>query len=728
MFIPPVPPLGRAKKHPMGKRKIRDPSLFINRELSWLEFNRRVLEEAQSPATPLLERLKFLSIVSSNLDEFFMVRVAGLRRQGESAKVQWSPDGMTVEEQLKAISKRCHEMVEEQYRCLHQEVLPALASEGVIWHRVADLSPEQHEWVDEYFHKQVFPVLTPLAIDPSHPFPHLRNLSLNLAIALRPPKRGEKTLYLAVVQVPGVLNRVVRLPGKGFHFVLLEEVIADQIHELFQGLKPVGCYPFRVTRDSDLNIDEEDAEDLLETMEEELRKREWQDCIRLETSPDCPKFILEQLCSALKLTEREVYKVQGPLNLRDFMEVYKAAERDDLKYPPYMPPAGPEAQTDGDLFAAIREGDILLHHPFDSFATVVRLVEQAAEDPDVLAIKQTLYRTSGDSPIVQALMRAARNGKSVTVLVELKARFDEENNINWARELEQAGVHVVYGMVGLKTHCKLILVVRREEDRLRRYVHLGTGNYHPATAKLYTDLGLLTCQLPFGQDVSRLFNILTGYSEIPQWRKLSIAPLQLRERILELIDREAKRSTPERPGRIIAKMNALVDVETIEALYRASQAGVRVDLIVRGICCLRPGVPGVSENIRVRSIIGRYLEHSRIFYFENGGQPEVFLSSADWMPRNFDGRVETMFPVEDPALKQRVIDEILGLALQDNVQARELQPDGRYRRLTPQEGEEPINSQEELMRRAHQRVSPRSRPLSVDFILQGRQRPAEDSN
>jgi polyphosphate kinase len=711
----------------MGKRKTRDPSLFINRELSWLEFNRRVLEEAQSPATPLLERLKFLSIVSSNLDEFFMVRVAGLRRQGESAKVQESPDGMTVEEQLQAISRRCHEMVEEQYRCLHEEVLPALASQGVVWHRVADLSPEQHEWVDEYFHKQVFPVLTPLAIDPSHPFPHLRNLSLNLAIALRPPKRAEKTLYLAVVQVPGVLDRVVQLPGEGFHFVLLEEVIADQIQELFQGLKPVGCYPFRVTRDSDLNIDEEDAEDLLETMEEELRKREWQDCVRLETSPDCPQFILEQLCAALKLSEREVYKVRGPLNLRDFMEVYKAPGWDDLRYPPYVPPEGPEAQANGDLFAVIREGDILLHHPFDSFSTVVHFVEQAADDPDVLAIKQTLYRTSGDSPIVQALMRAAQNRKSVTVLVELKARFDEENNINWARGLEEAGVHVVYGMVGLKTHCKLLLVVRREQDRLRRYVHLGTGNYHPATARLYTDLGLLTCQLPFGQDVSRLFNILTGYSEIPQWRKLSVAPLQLRERILKLIEREASLSTPERPGRIIAKMNALVDVDTIEALYRASQAGVRVDLIVRGICCLRPGVPGVSENIRVRSIIGRYLEHSRIFYFENGGQPEVFLSSADWMPRNFDGRVETMFPVEDPALKQRLIDEILGLALQDNVQARELQPDGSYRRITPKEGEKPINSQEMLMQRAHQRVFSRSRPLSVDFILQARRGPAEDN-
>lgn len=692
-----------------------------------MEFNHRVLEEAQSPATPLLEQLKFLSIVSSNLDEFFMVRVAGLRRQGESEKVQWSPDGMTVQEQLQALSKRCHGMVEEQYRCLLEEVLPALAQHGVVWHRVADLSPEQREWVDEYFHKQVFPVLTPLAIDPSHPFPHLRNLSLNLAIALHHQKGGGKAVYLAVAQVPGVLNRVVKLPGEGFHFVLLEEVIADQIHELFQGLKPVGCYPFRVTRDSDLSIDEEDAEDLLETMEEELRKREWRDCVRLEVSADCPEDILNRLCSALNVGEREVYKIQGPLNLRDFMEVYKAVDLDELRDRAYVAPLVPEVQGHSDLFAAIRERDILLHHPYDSFSTVVQFVEQAAEDPDVLAIKQTLYRTSGDSPIVGALMRAAENGKSVTVLVELKARFDEENNINWARELEKVGVHVVYGMVGLKTHCKLLLVVRREQDRLRRYVHLGTGNYHPATARVYTDLGLLTCQLPFGQDVSRLFNILTGYSEIPRWRKLSVAPLQLRERIIELIEREAHLSTPERPGRIIAKMNSLVDVEAIEALYRASQAGVQVDLIVRGICCLRPGVPGVSENIRVRSIVGRYLEHSRIFYFKNGGQPEVFLSSADWMPRNFDGRVETMFPIEDPVLKRRVIDEILALALQDNVQAWELQSDGSYRRITPQEGEKPINSQEELMQRARQRVPDHSRPLSVDFILHARHGRSEEA-
>jgi len=702
----------------MAKRKLDDPALFINRELSWLEFNQRVLEEALDESEPLLERLKFLSIVSSNLDEFFMVRVAGLKRQVRSQTVQRGPDGLTAEEQLQAIAARCHAMVREQYRCLREKILPGLARQGIVYHPVASLKPQQLQEVDDYFHRQVFPVLTPLAIDPGHPFPQLRNRSVNLAVVLRSPKILSAPAYLAVVQVPGVLPRIVRLSGKGYPFVLLEEVIASQVHELFRGLEVEGCYAFRVTRDSDLNFDEEEAEDLLETIEQELRKREWGDCVRLEVSQDCSDFVMRELFAALGITEQDVYSIAGPLNLCDFMELYQAVDDGKLRYKPYVAPIVPALARQSDIFAALRAGDILLHHPYDSFTSVVDFVEQAAEDPDVLAIKQTLYRAGGDSPIVRALQRAAENGKQVTVLVELKARFDEENNIAWARQLEQAGVHVVYGLVGLKTHCKLLLVVRREEDRLRRYVHLGTGNYNATTARLYTDLGLMTCKLTFGQDVSRLFNILTGYSEFPEWRKLSVAPLDLKDKILAMIDREAKFSKPDHPGRIIAMMNSLVDPDAIRALYRASQAGVEIDLIVRGICCLRPGLPGVSENIRVRSIVGRYLEHPRIFYFGNNGEPEVYLSSADWMPRNFNGRVESMFPIDDPALKQRLIDEILGLALADNVKARVLHPEGHYTRVQPAEGEPRVNFQEELMRRAQAQAQAHSRPLSVDFIRQ----------
>ena len=710
---------------PTTSRDLTDPSLYINRELSWLEFNYRVLEEAVDRDAPLLERLKFLTIVSSNLDEFFMVRVAGLRRQVRSQTVQRGPDGLTAEEQLRAIAARCHAMVREQYDCLQNSVLPGLMKYGIVRKEIHELSAEQVRWVKDYFHRQVFPVLTPLALDPSHPFPQLRNRSLNLVVTLRkglPPdgSTAGQPLYLAVVQVPTVLPRLVQIPGPGFQFVLLEEVIQDQIGELFRGLLVTGCYPFRITRDSDLNFDEDEAEDLLETIEQEVRKREWGDAVRLEVSGNCGPKALAELLSALEMSPEEVYSIDGPLNLVDFMALYRLPDYPALKDEPFVPPVVRPLQDRQDIFAAIREGDILLHHPYESFQSVVEFVEQAADDPNVLAIKQTLYRTSGDSPIVAALARAAQNGKQVTVLVELKARFDEANNITWARALERAGVHVVYGLVGLKTHCKVLLVVRREpgEERLRRYVHLGTGNYHPATARLYTDLGLLTCSLRFGQDVSRLFNVLTGFSEFPQWRKLSVAPIGLRQRLLEMIERETTLAKKGKEGRIIAQMNSLADAGIVAALYRASQAGVKIDLIIRGICSLRAGLPGISENIRVISIIGRFLEHCRIFYFRNGGDDEVYLGSTDWMYRNFFRRVESMFPVEDPALKRRVIEEILGTRLADNVKARELLPDGRYARVQRQRGQRKVDSQTIFMKRALARHAPEpDRPLSADLLV-----------
>jgi polyphosphate kinase len=540
-------------------RDLSDPSLYINRELSWLEFNHRVLEEAMDPQAPLLERVKFLTIMSSNLDEFFMVRVAGLKRQVRSQGIQRGPDGMTAEEQLRAIAARCHSMVREQYACLREEILPGLAQHGILLKGISELSSDQARWVKDYFHRQVFPVLTPLALDPAHPFPHLRNRSLNLVVTLRRDRSDRSPLYLAVVQVPSVIPRLVHLPAgpgePGHQFVLLEDVIRAQMSELFQGLLVTGCFAFRITRDSDLSFDEEEAEDLLDTIEQEVRKREWGDAVRLEIDKKCSPQALEELLPALQISEEDVYSIDGPLNLVDFMALYRLPDHADLKDEPFVPPVVRPLQGKKDLFAVIRQNDVLLHHPFESCSSVVVLVEQAADDPEVLAIKLTLYRTSGDSPIVGALARAAQNGKQVTAVVELKARFDEENNIVWARALERAGVHVVYGLVGLKTHCKALLIVRREgsSDRLRRYVHMSTGNYHPSTARLYTDLGLLTASLKIGQDVSRLFNILTGYSEFPNWRRLAVAPVGMRERFIELIEREgapgADHRPDEQPGR-----------------------------------------------------------------------------------------------------------------------------------------------------------------------------------
>ncbi|MGV3724396.1 MAG: polyphosphate kinase 1 [Actinomycetota bacterium] len=706
---------------------LNDPSLYINRELSWLEFNHRVLEVALDARQPLLERVKFLAIVSSNLDEFFMVRVAGLKRQVKSQTAQYGPDGMTAEEQLRAISARCHDMVRDQYRYLQKELMPRLAAEGIVHHRMEDLTSEQSRWVKDYFHRQVFPVLTPLALDPSHPFPHLRNRSLNLVVSLRKSKGPSGPIYLAVVQVPTVIPRLVQVPASntqpsGFHFVLLEDVIRSQMAELFQGMHISGCYPFRITRDSDLNFDEEEAEDLLETIEQEVRKREWGDAVRLEVGGGITPRALQQLLSALHLTEPDIYRTTGPLNLQDFMALYRLPDYSHLKDRPFVAPTVRALQGKKDLFSVLREQDVLLHHPYESFGSVVQFVQQAAEDPDVLAIKQTLYRTSGDSPIIAALTRAAQNGKQVTALVELRARFDEENNIGWARELERAGVHVVYGLVGLKTHCKVLLVVRREagEERLRRYVHLGTGNYNPTTAKLYTDLGLLTSSLKIGQDASRLFNLLTGYSRVPNWRKLSVAPLGLRERVLELIEREREFARAGQEGRIVVQMNSVVDPEVIQALYRASQAGVKIDLIVRGICCLRAKLPGVSDNIRVISIVGRFLEHPRLLYVRNGGEEEVYLSSGDWMPRNLSRRVETMFPIEDPGLKRWLLDEVVAIKLQDTANAWELQADGSYQRLTPRKGVTPVDSQASFLERALQRHAREPEPHpGAAFLIQG---------
>ncbi|MBM3214372.1 polyphosphate kinase 1 [Candidatus Poribacteria bacterium] len=700
-------------------RRFRDPSLYINRELSWIEFNGRVLGEARDVEKPLLERLKFVAIVSSNLDEFFMIRVAGVKRLVALNSTQAGPDGLTPDEQFAAISENCHKQVSELYTCLLHELLPALREEGISILEMGELTPEQAAWAEDYFHRQVFPVLTPLAIDPGHPFPQLRSGTLNLAIRLLGPNRRQDAPYFAVVQVPRGLSRFVRLPGGGDQFVLLEDVIVQHVAELFEGLQLVDVHPFCVTRDSDIEIDEEEGEDLLETIEDEIRKRDSSAVVRLDVTSRCSRDLVLQLTDDLEIMPDDIYAVEGLLRPSDLMGLALSIDRPDLLHAPFAAHFVSQLRGQRDIFAAIRERDILLHHPYESFEPVIRFVEQAADDPNVLAIKQTLYRTDGDSAIIQALVKAAQNGKQVTALVELKARFDERANITWARRLEEAGVHVVYGLVGLKTHCKLLLVVRREagEERLRRYVHLGTGNYNSSTARLYTDLGLLTCNLQFGRDASRIFNILTGYSEFPQWRRLSVAPLGLRDMTVDLIGREEEHARQGRPARIIAKMNSVVDAKIIQALYRASCAGVEIDLIARGICCLRPGIPDVSERIRVRSIVGRFLEHSRIVYFHNNGDEEVYLSSADWMPRNFLRRVEVMFPIEDPGHRQRLIDEVLGLGLRDSRGARELHADGSYTWHREPIGSR-VDSQAEFLSLAESqhRIHP-LRPFSADFLL-----------
>ncbi len=666
----------------------RDPgpaaNLFLNRELSWLEFNGRVLEEALDARVPLGERLKFQSIVGSNLDEFFMVRVAGLKQLVASRSSEAGAEGLLPGEQLTAISERAHAQVAELYRNWKEVIDPGLRERGIIIMRPSELSAAQRAKLQAHFSKDVWAVLTPLAVDQGHPFPALRNRSLNLAILLHKERQrvARRSSIIAVVQVPSVLPRLVEVPAEAPHraaFVLLEDLITMHVGDLFPGFRVVNCSPFRVTRNSDLTIDEDEADDLLKTIQKELRRRDRGHAVRLELAAEMPADVQSFLRQALRLENDDVYSIPGPLNLSDLNPLYNHEQLRDQLDEPFVAQDAPALHDSEDVFRAVAERDVLLHHPYETFEHVVDFVAQAADDPNVLAIKQTLYRTSADSPIIRALVRAAENGKQVTAVVELKARFDEGHNIAWARTLEEAGVHVVYGLPGFKTHCKLSLVVRRQNGRIARYVHMSTGNYNPATARLYGDISYLTAREEFADDAGALFNLLTGYSSPPAWKRFAVAPVGLSERVIELIERERAHGDK---GRIIAKMNALVDPEVIRALYRASQAGVKIDLLVRGICCLRPGIPGISENIQVLSVVDRFLEHARIFYFQAGGKKEVYLGSADWMPRNFIRRVEVMFPVEDPALRDRVLNEILTVALADNMKARRLLSDGRYERVS----------------------------------------------
>lgn len=656
----------------MGNSKV-----FINRELSWLEFDARVLGEAEDVLNPLFERLKFLSITASNLDEFFMVRVASLKDMVNAGYTKKDIAGMTAAEQLAALDERTHAFVKRQYKIYNDELVPALAREG--FHIIGsheELTHEQEIFVDKYFHEDVYPVLTPMAVDSSRPFPLIRNKTLNIAALLK-KKNGDDGTEFATVQVPSVLPRFVRLPGEQDTIILLEEIIERNIDKLFLNYDILCAYPYRIMRNADLSIDEEDAADLLKEIEKQLKKRQWGQAIRLEVQGNIDKQLLKRLKSELNITDSDIYRIDGPLDLTFLMKLYGSFDYAKLKTPKYMPAPVPELMNGKNIFEAVREGDILLHHPYQTFDSVVDFVRQAANDPGVLAIKQTLYRVSGNSPIVAALAAAAENGKQVSVLVELKARFDEENNIIWARKLEQAGCHVIYGLVGLKTHSKITLVVRREEDGIRRYVHLGTGNYNDSTAKLYCDMGLFTCSPAIGEDATAVFNMLSGYSEPVGWNKLSLAPLWLRDRFHYLVEREIRHAKEGQEAHIIAKMNSVCDKDIIELMYKASKAGVKIELIVRGICCLIPQLEGVSENITVRSIVGTFLEHSRIFYFENGGNPEIYMASADWMSRNLDRRVEIMFPVEDAKLKKEV-KHILDVQLADNVKAQLMQPDGSY--------------------------------------------------
>lgn len=660
----------------MGNSKV-----FINRELSWLEFDARVLGEAEDVLNPLFERLKFLSITASNLDEFFMVRVASLKDMVNAGYTKKDIAGMTAAEQLAALDERTHAFVKRQYKIYNDELVPALAREG--FHIIGsheELTHEQEIFVDKYFHEDVYPVLTPMAVDSSRPFPLIRNKTLNIAALLK-KKNGDDGTEFATVQVPSVLPRFVRLPGEQDTIILLEEIIERNIDKLFLNYDILCAYPYRIMRNADLSIDEEDAADLLKEIEKQLRKRQWGQAIRLEVQGNIDKQLLKRLKSELNITDSDIYRIDGPLDLTFLMKLYGSFDYAKLKTPKYMPAPVPELMNGKNIFEAVREGDILLHHPYQTFDPVVDFVRQAANDPGVLAIKQTLYRVSGNSPIVAALAAAAENGKQVSVLVELKARFDEENNIIWARKLEQAGCHVIYGLVGLKTHSKITLVVRREEDGIRRYVHLGTGNYNDSTAKLYCDMGLFTCSPAIGEDATAVFNMLSGYSEPVGWNKLSLAPLWLRDRFHYLVEREIRHAKEGQEAHIIAKMNSVCDKDIIELMYKASKAGVKIELIVRGICCLIPQLEGVSENITVRSIVGTFLEHSRIFYFENGGNPEIYMASADWMSRNLDRRVEIMFPVEDAKLKKEV-KHILDVQLADNVKAQLMQPDGSYVRVS----------------------------------------------
>ena len=665
------------------------PENFINRELSWLEFNRRVLEEAQDSTQPLIERVKFLTIFSSNLDEFFEIRVAGIKQQIESETSDVAADGLSPTEIFNAIQRTVNEMVATEYALWKDDLAPALVKQGIRVRALEDLNAKRAAWAQRYFREEVFPMLTPLAVDAAHPFPQLLNKSHNLFVRAR-SKRGGELLH-AIVQVPRALPRLILLPrGKGdsepWDYIYLSSLIKHHIADLFPGLLLDGVHAFRVTRNSDLYIDEEEADNLLRSIEQELRRSSRGNAVRLEVSADCPKDYRELLLEFFELGEMDLYRLDGPLSMTHLMPLVANDAFAKLKDRVFQPTRDPALPSHANIFEVLRKQDILLHHPYESFDPIVEFIENAAQDQQVLAIKITLYRTSGDSPVVEALMHAATAGKQVTAIVELRARFDEAANIQWARRLEEAGAHVVYGVVGLKTHCKALLIVRRDVDRLRQYVHLGTGNYHPRTARSYTDFSLLTANPKITEEVAIVFNTLTGLASYPGLEKLLVAPFDLKERLIGMIERERDHAASGKAGRMIVKLNSLVDQEIIEKLYEASCAGVKIDLIVRGICCLRPRTANLSENIRVISIVGRFLEHSRIYYFENAGNPEVFLASADWMPRNFIRRVEIAFPVEDAMLRDEIIDEVLPRFLNDHIKARELQPDGTYFRLKPDEG------------------------------------------
>ncbi len=689
--------------------------VFGNREQSWLAFNRRVLDQARNAANPLLERVKFLAIVSSNLDEFFEIRIAGLMQQADSEGVGLTLDGLTSRETLRRTYKSVHELVADQSACWHQEIVPLLAATGIEFRQTTQLDANERTWVEGYFEKQVLPVLTPLAVDQMHPFPLLWNKTLNVLVSLDHPETPAQEKLMVILPVPRSLPRIVQFParkGGPLRHLFLSEMIKFCAERLFPGYHVMDAHAFRVTRNSDLYVDEEESENLLKKIEEELRNLRRGAAVRLEIEAGVDAGLLASLCGHLAIAPENAIALQGPLNFVRLMSLYEMIDRPDLKYPPYAPvdPTAPLGQKK--IFERIRERDILLHHPYESFTPVVEFVAQAARDPDVLAIKQTFYRTSGDSPVVRALIEASLAGKQVTALVELMARFDEANNIKWARELEEAGVHVVYGFVGHKTHCKCCLVVRREGDVLRRYLHLGTGNYNPKTARLYTDLSLLTCREHLAAEVAELFNTLTGLGRTAEFHHLLVAPFNLHPRIQAMIATETANALAGKPARIIAKMNKLVDPETIENLYAASQAGVKIDLIVRATCCLVPGVKGLSENIRLRNIVGRFLEHARILCVENGGQPLVYCGSADWMPRNFFRRVEVLFPIEDPGQRQRIIEELLKIELRDNEDACELRPDGTYAAPARAPGEESFRAQKYFMVAAGLPATPAMVPIA----------------
>lgn len=686
----------------MSKSKYADPAFFTNRELSWLLFDKRVLSEAKDKQNPLFERLKFLSITASNLDEFFMVRVASLKDMENAGYNKPDIAGLTPKEQLQKVYEATHELVEKQY-AVYNRLLPQLLQNGLrVIEKHEKLTVQEAEYVDKFYEENVYPVLTPMAVDSSRPFPLIRNKSLNIGALVTKKSGGE--LEFVTVQVPSVLPRIIQIPSENTEekvVILLEEVIERNIQKLFLNYDIVCSYPFRIMRNADFAIEEDEAEDLLKEIEKQLKKRQRGQAIRLEVEQGIDVRLLEIIKQELSIWDEDIYQIAGPLDLTFLMKMYGLPGYEHLKEKGYAAPQPvPELSADSDIFEQIRKGDILLHHPYETFAPVVDFIRQAARDNDVLAIKQTLYRVSGNSPIIAALAQAAENGKQVSVLVELKARFDEENNIVWAKMLEKAGCHVIYGLVGLKTHSKITLVVRREEDGIRRYVHLGTGNYNDSTAKLYTDVGLLTCSPAIGEDATAVFNMLSGYSEPLFWNKLSLAPLWLKDRFLQLINREKENAKAGRGGHIIAKINSLCDKDIIEALYDAAAAGVKIELIIRGICCLKTGLPGIEENISVRSIVGNFLEHCRIFYFENDGKPEYYCASADWMPRNLERRVEIMFPIETPKLRTKLMD-ILTMQLKDTAKAHVLMSDGTYEKVD-RRGKGTFNAQLEFGRLAMQ--------------------------